>query len=770
MKHKITSIEIGLWVLAFGAPLALGSVHTSVILFFSFFSLVLFSVFLRRLQLKKRKLEIPFWAWLLILLFFWSLLQTIPLPIALIGILSSSTKEILEVAYGAYTLPAWHPISLTPAETRLEALKIGVYVIVFLIAHNHLHRESRRRRLLWGFFLLGLSLTLFGILGSMFAPGKPLLFYQPSTIKNALGVITTSFVNPNHGAAFLSICTLVALSLAISTDVIKERFVFIIGAIFIGVGVLLTLSRGGLLSLSFALVIIYYLALRRNELKFSPQIILIPIILIAFIGLSFWFNSKPVKDTFGQMLPQGQNFAKLNLIPSGLAMLKAYPIVGVGKGAFHSVFPHYLKEGVSPGIQFSHLENEYIHFPIEVGLPIALIVILGSIYAWIRWRYSSKVGASTLAALAILPMVALHNVVDFSFEIFGIVLPLVIFAGILSSSTPLKKSLKRYRYLRRSVVYIIPILSFVMLIWSLFTLPIKVSNAELNNIASKMSEKEIKRNLYTLIEKAPAICQTHLRGAQLLSEKNNPEAVRWLNGALFLCPQDDRAHLKAAYLLLRSKKVDQAASECRLAYKTSWPANHAKILSWCFTWATDKTILKMMPKDSYLLDRAIRHLLDHKKYEYAVRVSLFGREQYPWSKELSEDLLRSLVLANQFEQAMKFGPTALKISSSSESYYFLSQAYSSLSNYRKSYDLLENARRQYPKNKKILAQLIQTLIKLDRKSKALEIAKELMGLADTLDWRIHAHRLLAYAYRINGRNHRAKYEMEQAEALKKYRK
>ncbi|MCK5799777.1 MAG: hypothetical protein KAI47_21455, partial [Deltaproteobacteria bacterium] len=221
--RRPTFIEIGLGILALGAPLAIGAVHVATIVTLAIIAVLLLGALALRTRHSGDKIAVPWFGAILFGLAAWTAFQALPLPWTLLATIAPKTAAVLEVAFGATARPAWHAMSLAPTATLLEALKVSIVFIAFIVAHNHLSHEGRRQRLLLSFVILASVVTLLGLLGAVVAPGKPLLFYQPQSATRAGGLIATSFVNSNHGGAFLSLSAMAALALALWEENLQRR-------------------------------------------------------------------------------------------------------------------------------------------------------------------------------------------------------------------------------------------------------------------------------------------------------------------------------------------------------------------------------------------------------------------------------------------------------------------------------------------------------------------------------------------------------------------
>ena len=56
-----------------------------------------------------------------------------------------------------------------------------------------------------------------------------------------------------------------------------------------------------------------------------------------------------------------------------LQLVRDYPLTGIGRGAFGTVYPAYKTEPEL--VTFTHLENEWLQAPVELGLPAGLLLV-----------------------------------------------------------------------------------------------------------------------------------------------------------------------------------------------------------------------------------------------------------------------------------------------------------------------------------------------------------------------------------------------------------
>jgi O-antigen ligase len=105
-----------------------------------------------------------------------------------------------------------------------------------------------------------------------------------------------------------------------------------------------------------------------------------------------------------------------------LAMLRDFPLSGIGAGSFHAVYPMYTSARVVTGFT-RHAEDDYLQFACEFGLVFAAVlgaVVLASLWTAIRAQLKRRdpllQGMGFAATMAIVALL-IHSAVDFNLQI-----------------------------------------------------------------------------------------------------------------------------------------------------------------------------------------------------------------------------------------------------------------------------------------------------------------------------------------------------------------
>lgn len=355
-----------------------------------------------------------------------TLFQSLPLPRGLLGALAPQNSDVWGRALTPFREagPSWAPLSLDPIATHVEVLRGVVYILVFLAA---VRIASGRR----GAFVLSLAVMVTGIvlgiaalLHPAFGAEKVFGVYRPEQQISARHI--APLLNPNTLAAYLNIAFALSLAQAIAPRPQLPRYVSAAAAFFLVVVQVWVASRAGALSMVFAALVV--VALTRSSRSLATKTFRADIVAVgalAAVALVMILLAS-TDDAWNELA--STDTSKIHLFENVLATVKRFPIFGMGRGAFESVYP---ADRVGHGFwMFTHPENVVLQWATEWGVVIALVA-----FAAIAWSLRPRVvlarGQFAAGAWAALAAVAIHNLVDFSSEVPGVVIALTVCAAIV---------------------------------------------------------------------------------------------------------------------------------------------------------------------------------------------------------------------------------------------------------------------------------------------------------------------------------------------------
>ncbi len=460
-------------------PMAFGSVHVWA------YSLVTVSVFIliviwfidhvalrssKHLTLVRTPADLA-----LVLLLLVIGLQMVPLPSFLVALLSPQTYahkkeafDILAAAGGSSAKQNWMTISYYLHPTRLEGLKVVSYLGIFFLVVQTVRTKKQINFLIYVLILTGSFEALYGTFQSL--GQNPYVWWWPG---QKAGVVYASgtFIGSNHFAFYLELVLPLTVGFTLAqysgkqrlrtglggarafiqkvVDLVypesanPKRFLMGICVLLMGIALVLSASRSGILSLSVSASCMAVLFLGRRRLRkwgMAVCLLLVSIFLLAlFLGMT------PTVDKFHDI---DELWRRLYTTKTLVPILMDYPLLGVGWGNLKQIYPRYIPldapENFNGLTAAGYAHNDWIEAVTEIGIIGGLVILLVfSIFGyrmlriWRRRhdRYALGVGAGVMVGLG---AAAVHSFFDFSLRIPANPVALATVAGVGYAATHLR--------------------------------------------------------------------------------------------------------------------------------------------------------------------------------------------------------------------------------------------------------------------------------------------------------------------------------------------
>ena len=263
----------------------------------------------------------------------------------------------------------WSALSLTWAEKSgvggTPLLRYCLNLVLFLIVYTAVRTP---RHLMWtvGAYVAGSAAAAgYGILN----PPTNVAYYDVTRVSGTIG-------DPNELAAVLVGGTVLAAALAVT---LKRSPLVRIGAAgasaLCAAGIFLSLSRGGLVALAFALLAAIFVAGRR----WRAQALVMA--LIVATGAFVYFGFYASHDAANRVTSFGGGTGRTDIWTVGWRMVQAHPIAGVGVGNYQTSAIHYLLQpGALQRDEFivdtpKVAHNTYLQVLAELGIVGAVLFI-----------------------------------------------------------------------------------------------------------------------------------------------------------------------------------------------------------------------------------------------------------------------------------------------------------------------------------------------------------------------------------------------------------
>jgi len=476
-KHRIPISRVGLaafvcvLIALHAAPLALGAVTPfAVTLFASLAELGLVLYFIDKWLMRSSRVssekaanrflvkEFPHKLWYglpFLLGFIFTLSMLIPLPSIFRSWLSPRGTELIDLVSNKISASAQALIlpvlSLDPPETALRLLQLLAACSIFIIIADYSRFKKFR---IFIFRTILVSAFIFYIVSVVHSVLDAEIW---GTYRHGNTPLYAPLVNPNHLARIFGLYTFLCIAGAIHSNEKLECYFFVLVAILSGSGVLLSLSRGGILALAFSAVLsLMWLALIdwkhrkqnpdiQNSIKLKSAVA--GVIILAIIAAFSIAGSQISKEL---MTLQGQltYVDKAELYKPFMALMSDYWRIGTAPNALSGTFFSDLPNApnmpmlLSGKVNVPYFENSFLqtltdHGLIKGSILLLLCVIIG--YSILQNSFNDKKVALLLTGII---FVISGDLMDFALEIGAVLwltaLCLALITGMQSEKMGLK--------------------------------------------------------------------------------------------------------------------------------------------------------------------------------------------------------------------------------------------------------------------------------------------------------------------------------------------
>jgi O-antigen ligase len=354
-------------------------------------------------------------------------------------------------------------LSVDAEATRAATLALALLAASFLIAANVF--ETRRRVVMLANFLAvyGFVMAVFAVVQHLTWNGS---FYWLRPLGGEAASPFGPFVNRNHFAGYMELLLPLPLAMAVTRGAGRDaRLFYLFAAAMMGVAAVMSLSRGGMISIFAEMIFIAVLMRRVNgraheaagprragtlfhrlALRPSTPIILLAVAILAGVA---WVGPDRVINRVAGAIFKGDNPRAETFFESRgwvwrntLSMIAANPITGVGLGAYETAYPIYSDDDGTAALGQAYVvdraHNDYLQILADCGVAggaLALWFIAAIFRAASRGTKARDplLRAFALGGSAGLFGMLVHSVFDFNLQLPSNALLFLVLAGAVSA-------------------------------------------------------------------------------------------------------------------------------------------------------------------------------------------------------------------------------------------------------------------------------------------------------------------------------------------------
>lgn len=343
------------------------------------------------------------------------------------------------------------PISVDPFSTWQTAATLFAFGVFFTVALAALDSRRRIEIAAWTVFVFGFGLCLFAIVQRL-AGATAIYWFRYTSINTFFG----PFVNKNHFAGLLELLLPIGVGLLVAGAVPRERRLLVaFAAAVMGVAMVFSGSRGGLLSIAASLALLGLLALATSSWRGVARAKLAAAGVVgglaiagAVLGGVFWLGGDAVVQNL-ERLPEDiaatDDTSRRAIWSATVSLISERPVAGSGIGAYGTaIVPHWPMNERATLLQ---AHNDYLQVVSDAGifgaaLAILFVVGLGTHLAQ-GLRNNDRITRGTaLGAGAGIFGLLVHGLVDFNMQIPSNALMFLFTSALLVRASSMRESLE----------------------------------------------------------------------------------------------------------------------------------------------------------------------------------------------------------------------------------------------------------------------------------------------------------------------------------------
>lgn len=348
-------------------------------------------------------------------------------------------------ASAPHDLPAApvHALSLDPYATRFVLVQLAALLVYFAAALVFIDSPRRLRMVVRTVTVFGFLLAVFGMLQHFVSPDQIYWLRTPNQ-----GHPFGPFINSHHFAACMELTLALPLGLLFAGAVERERRVLYLFAVVLMAGALvLTNSRGGVLSLAVEVLFLFVLGgavrgrgdgqtggrARAALVRAGLGLVLVVVLLGSALMLG---GEQSLSRLVGTVNADDPTSGRAQFWRGAAEVVKAHPVLGAGLGAFGVAYTRH--DPLHGEIRLEQAHNDYLQILADagaVGGVLALLFVAALARMGLQ-RLSSpdKFRRGTAAgALAGCGAVLVHSFFDFPLHITSIALLFLLLAALATT-------------------------------------------------------------------------------------------------------------------------------------------------------------------------------------------------------------------------------------------------------------------------------------------------------------------------------------------------
>ena len=309
------------------------------------------------------------------------------LQLPLLGMLLLGLFQLLPLRHpedvGTHSIPLVSSLSFDPYSTRFILVQTAALLIYLAAVLVFTDTPKRLRLLVRTITVFGFFLAIFGLTQSFTSPDK-VYWIRELPQSQAFG----PFINRHHFAGYMELALALPLGLVFTGSIEREKkFIYLFAAGLMAVALIMTNSRGGLVSLFAELLfLVATMGLRRRHKhkkreseEHKPRIksaamkagLALALVIALFGGGVLLGGEEALTRMVGSVNTDDPTTGRAHFWSVTVDIIKHHPWVGTGLGAFGVVYTSYDSRNGMYRLEQAH--NDYLQVLSDGGIAGAVI-------------------------------------------------------------------------------------------------------------------------------------------------------------------------------------------------------------------------------------------------------------------------------------------------------------------------------------------------------------------------------------------------------------
>lgn len=355
------------------------------------------------------------------------------LQLPLIGMFLLGLFQLLPLRHpedvGTHSIPLVSSLSLDPYSTRFILVQVAALLVYFSAVLVFTDTPRRLRLLVRAITVFGFFLAIFGLTQSFTSPDK-VYWLREMPQSQAFG----PFINRHHFAGYMELAMGLPLGLVFTGSIEREKkFIYLFAAGLMAIALVMTNSRGGIISLLAELLfLVATMGLRRRHKhkkrdpeEHKPRIrsaaakagLALAMVVALFGSVVLLGGEEALTRIVGSVNADDPTTGRAHFWSVTVDIIKNHPFIGTGLGAFGVVYTGYDSRNGMYRLEQAH--NDYLQVLSDggiVGALLGLLFVVGLFrmgFARRESRDDFRRGVAT-GALAGCFAVLIHSFFDFT--------------------------------------------------------------------------------------------------------------------------------------------------------------------------------------------------------------------------------------------------------------------------------------------------------------------------------------------------------------------